>query len=192
MMSGLFITAGICGYSFIAAAFNSIIKSTFTFSFFAGRVSDSDELLTSSACHSSGVGFVVETLAPTLVFDALVEACNTERRSRFTFPVASGGMLDCARSSNDRFLLGLLAVCVLEGTFTAAFFVDFLPFFVALNFSAGSSSIELVVKLQLELDGVGAFLFSAFAGCLFLAAFARLASSLSSFANCRILSISFP
>ena len=78
-----------------------------------------------------------------------------------------------------------LADCVLEGTLTGAFFVGaFLPFLVALLFSGGpcSSSLELIVKLsldELELDGVAAFRFSAFAGCLFFAAaLARLASSL--------------
>ena len=107
--------------------------------------------------------------------------------------VAGGGMLVCATSSKGRLPRAFPADCVLEGTFTGAFFVALLPFFVALIFSAGSSSsLELVVKLQLELDGVAAFRFSAFVDFLSFAAFARLASSLSSSASCSILSISFP
>ena len=67
----------------------------------------------------------------TLVFDALVKTVNIERSSRFTFPVAGGGMLVCARSSKGRLPVGFLAVCVLEGTFTGAFFHALLPFLVA-------------------------------------------------------------
>ena len=73
----------------------------------------------------------MEILAPTLVFDALVETVSIKRRSRFTFPVAGGRMLDCYGSSHGRLPLGLYAVCVLEGTFTVAFCVAFLPFLVA-------------------------------------------------------------
>ena len=135
----------------------------------------------------------METLAPTLVFDALVEASNTERRPRFTFSVAGSGMLVCATSSKGRLPRAFPADCVLEGTFTGAFFVALLPFFVAWIFSAGSSSsLELVVKLQLELDGVAAFRFSALAVCFFLSALAFLFSSLSSSANCFIRAMSFP
>ena len=137
----------------------------------------------------------METFAPTLVFDALVEACNTERRSRLTFPVAGGGILVRATSSKGRLPLGFPADSVFEGTFAGAFFVVCLPFFVALPFAAGPfSSLEPVVKLQLELelDGVAAFRFSAFAVCFFIAAFASLASSFSYLTNSSIVSISFP
>ena len=74
----------------------------------------------------------MEILAPTLVFDALVEACNTERRPRFTFSVAGGGILDCAGSSMGRLPPAFPADCVLEGTFAGAFFVAILPLFVGL------------------------------------------------------------
>ena len=92
----------------------------------------------------------METLAPRLVFDAEVEACYTERLARLTLPLAGGVMTDCAGSSKGRLPLGFGAICVLDSTFTVAFCLLFLPFFVTLIFSAGSSSsLELVVKLQL-------------------------------------------
>ena len=104
-------------------------------------------------------------------------------------------MFVCAASSNDRLPLVFPADCVLEGTFTGAFFVGaLLPFFVALLFSGGPcSSLELVVRLQLdelELDGVGAFRFSAFVVCFFPAAFASLASSFSCSISSFIFTIS--
>ena len=100
-MSGLFITADMVGYSFVAASFNC----TITFSFFAGWVSDSDELLTSCAGATLGVGFWLEAFAPTLVFDVLVEAWNTKRRERLTFPLAGGSMIDCVGSLTNVCLL---------------------------------------------------------------------------------------
>ena len=185
-MSGLFINGGMCGYSFVAASFSSTITPTFAFSFFVGWLSDSDELLTSSACAVSGVGFLVGALPPTLVFEALVETGNTERRPRFTLPVAGGDILVCATSSRGRLPLLFPADGVLEGAFTEAFFVACLPFFVALAFSGGCSySLDQVVRpsldeLELELDGVAAF---RFAGCFFSSVFALLVSSLFSCAS---------
>ena len=106
-------------------------------------------------------------------------------------------MLVGATSSRGRLPLGLLAVCFLEGTFTGAFFVGaLLPFPVSWIFSGGSfSSPELLVKLQLdvlELDGVAAFRFSAFAGFAFFASFANLSSSFSFASDFFNTSMSFP
>ena len=57
-----------------------------------------------------------------------------------------------------RLPLGFFADCFMDGTFAGAFCVAFLPYLVALIFSAGSSqSFELVVRLPLELDGVATF-----------------------------------
>ena len=175
-MRGLFLTAGMSGYSFVAASFIYVIA----ISFFAGCVSDSEELLIPSACATPGVGIWVKTFAPRLVFDTLVETCNTERLTRLTLPLAGGGMTDCAGFSEGRLPLGFFAICGLDGTFAGAFYVAFLPFIVTLIFSAlSSSSLELVVKLSLELDGVTAFSITAFADFLSFSAFARLSSSFS-------------
>ena len=112
------------------------------------------------------------------MFDALVETCNTVHLGWFPFALVGAGMTDCACYSKRRLALGLLAVCVLEGTFTGASSVVILPFFIALIFSAGScSSIELVVKLQVELEGVTALCIRALAAFLALAAIECLSSS---------------
>ena len=76
----------------------------------------------------------METVAPTLVFDTLVEACNTERRERLTLPLAGGAMTDCVGSYNERLPLGLFAVCVLDGTLTGALCVARFLFFVTFMF----------------------------------------------------------
>ena len=60
-------------------------------------------------------------------------------------------------------------------------------------FAACSSfSVELVVKLQLELDGVAAFCFPAFADFLTISALARLSSSFAFFTGAFSASISLP
>ena len=103
------------------------------------------------------------------MFYALVETCNTQRLARFTFPLVGGGMGDCAGSSKERLPPRIIAICVLEGSFTGAFWVTFFSFFIALIFSAcSSSSLELFVKLQLELEYVTSFYFLVFADFLSL------------------------
>ena len=89
-----------------------------------------------------------------------------------------------------RLVQGTFAFCFVDGLcFTAAFRVVSLPFLVTLIFSAASSSsLELVVKLQLELDGVAAFRFHA----LFFAAFACLSGSFSCSTAFFKTSMSFP
>ena len=81
--------------------------------------------------------------------------------------------------SKGRLPLGFVAVGVLDGTFTGAFCVSFLPFFVTLIFSGCSSSLELVVKPQLELEGVTTLCFPVFADILSLAAFPCFSSPFS-------------
>ena len=113
-MSGLFITAVMSGFSFIAASFSSVI----VISFFTDGASDSEGPLPSAVTGDFGVGMSDEALAPSLVFNALLEACNTERHTRLTLTLAVRGMAGSAGSSNELLPLSFVADCVLEGTFT--------------------------------------------------------------------------
>ena len=158
-MSGMFITDGMSRYSFDVASFNSVMPISID----AGCSFDSDELLISRASATRSGGIWLYTFTATLMFDALAEACHTERLTPITDALAGRGMTDCAGSSKGRLPLDLVAISVLDVTFALAFCVAFLPIFLSLSFSAGSSSsLELVVKHPLELDDVTAFCCTAF------------------------------
>ena len=95
-ITGLFITAGMFGYSFVAASLHSAI----VISFFPGG-----DRIPKSYSHSSdhailGEGTWTEAFSRILVFDALVESqpCHTECFTRFTVTLAGGGMTGCAGS----------------------------------------------------------------------------------------------